>query len=166
MRKSELSGGVPTAGSTRCMRRWRRTPRPRIKLAGDWGPPRVPGKVKPSFPPGRGRRVGRKHSPAPGKERQPFPAPRPSGRRVPAAHARGRAPNSPSEGGRPPAARTASRGGTERTQGRAGGRAGRAAEAAVPSTGGRERSGHRRAQRAPCGKGPATRDPPRGDSDA
>lgn len=141
---------------------------PRIKGAGLLGtpPPRVPGKVKPSFPPGRGRRVGRKRSPAPGKERLPFPAPRPAGRGVLAAHARGPAPNSPSEGGRPPAARTASRGGTERTQGRAGGRAGRAAEAAVASTRGQGPGGHRRALRSRCGKGPATRGPPLGDSDA
>lgn len=144
-----------------------RPPRSRIKGAGSLGiAPRVPGKVKPSFLPGRGRRVGRKRSSAPGKERLPFPAPRPAGRGVLAAHARGPAPNSPSEGGRPPAARTASRGGTERTQGRAGGRAGRAAEAAVASTRGQGPGGHRRALRTRCGKGPTTRGPPRRDSDA
>lgn len=168
MRKSELSGGVLAAGSTRGGRRWRGVPVPQDqggRVTGD-PLPRVPGKVKPSFLPERGRRVGRKRNPAPGKERLPFPAPRPAGRRALAAHARGPAPNSPSEGGRPPAARTASRGGTERKQGRAGGRAGRAAEAAVASTGAQGPGSHRRALRAQCGKGPATRGPPRGDSDA
>lgn len=110
--------------------------------------------------------MGRKLSPEPGKERLPFPAPRPAGRGAPAAHAQSPAPNSPSEGGRPPAARTASRGGTERTQGRAGGRAGQAAEALIASPRGQGLDGHRRAQRARCGEGPATRGSPRGDRDA
>lgn len=51
--------------------------------------------------------------------------------RGPAAHARGPAPNSPSDGGRPPAAgRLRAAAGLERTQGEAAG-ASRAAEAAV-----------------------------------
>lgn len=87
--------------------------------------------MRASFPPGGGG--GRAGSGAGAGERKtPIPSPPPRGARGLAAHARGPAPNSPSERGRPPAAGAASRGGTERTQGRGGG-ASRAAEAAVGS---------------------------------
>ena len=94
-----------------------------------------------------------------GERKTPIPSPQPRGVRGPAAHARGPAPNSPREGGRPPAAqRLRAAAGPERTQGRGGGRGEQAAAVESlerPAPGAPSLAGTRGHSRLGPGKGPA-----------